>query len=278
VAHIEQAGRDVDPAVASDAPLRSELARLRDEHAAVLRELEQRRAQADVGLMAAGLVHDFNNVLGVITGHASIARSSAGPREQASLDLILQAAHRASELSRTLLRWVRHERPEPEPVDVSAIAGEVIQLLGTSAPSRVLLVRRLATSLPLVLADPIELRRVVLNLVVNAWQAIGDQPGEVRITTGISGAPAHEVWLEVVDDGRGMSPDVSARIFDPLFSTREGGTGLGLSTVHAIVERTGGRIEVWSRPGNGARFLVSLPEYRDAYSPPGPRPGFSARS
>jgi signal transduction histidine kinase len=261
VDRLEKADRDIDP---GDAPLRRELARLRDQHAAVVRELEHRRAQADIGLMAAGMVHDFNNVLTVITGHASIARSSAGPRERPSLDLILQAAHRASELSRTLLRWVRHGHPEPEPVDVSAVVREVLDLLATSAPPRVLVVRRLSADLPMVMADPIELRRVALNLVVNAWQAIGDGPGEVTVATGASGHPVSEVWLEVVDDGRGMNPDISARIFDPFFSTRDGGTGLGLSTVHSIVGRIGGRIEVWSQPGRGARFLVSLPEHAAA--------------
>jgi signal transduction histidine kinase len=260
VTRLERADRDLPP---GDAGLRRELARLREEHAAVVRELEQRRAQADVGLMAAGMVHDFNNVLTVISGHASIARSTAGPRETPSLDLILNAAHRASELSRTLLRWVRHGRPEPEPVDVSALVREVLDLLATSAPPRVLLVRRLTAHLPVVLADPIELRRVVLNLVVNAWQAIGDGPGEVTVATGTSGDGEREVWLEVLDDGRGMDADVSARIFDAFFTTRDGGTGLGLATVHSIVDRIGGRIEVWSQPGRGARFLVSLPEYRD---------------
>jgi len=264
VARIEQADRDVDPAVAADAPLRLELARLREEHATVVRELEQRRAQADIGLMAAGMVHDFNNILTVITGHASIARSTAGPRERESLDLVLQAAHRASELSRTLLRWVRHGRPEPEPVDVSSVVREVLDLLAISAPSRVLTVRHLSAGLPAVLSDAIDLRRVVLNLVVNAWQAVGDGPGEVRVATGASGDQAREVWLEVVDDGRGMNPDVSGRIFEPFFSTRDGGTGLGLATVHSIVERNGGRIEVWSQPGRGARFLVSLPVYLDS--------------
>ncbi len=261
VARIEQADRDADPA---NETLRRELARLRTEHAAVVRELEQRRAQADIGLMAAGMVHDFNNVLSVIAGHASMVRSTASPRDLASLDLILQAAHRASELSRTLLRWVRHERPRPEPVDVSAVAREVVDLLAISAPSRVLMVRRLAADLPLVLADPIELRRVVLNLVVNAWQAIGDGPGQVSVATGISGGDAPEVWLEVLDDGRGMKADVSMRVFEPFFSTRDGGTGLGLATVHSIVHRAGGRVEVWSQPGRGARFRVSLPEHTAA--------------
>jgi signal transduction histidine kinase len=264
VTRLEQADRDVGPDVAADAPLRRELARLREEHATLVRELEQRRAQADIGLMAAGMVHDFNNILTVITGHASIARSSSGPRERQSLDHILQAAHRASELSRTLLRWVRHGRPEPEPVDVSAVAREVLDLLAISAPPRVLTVRHLAADLPAVLSDAIDLRRVVLNLVVNAWQAIGDGPGEVKVATGTSGDRPREVWLEVVDDGRGMNPDVSGRIFDPFFSTREGGTGLGLSTVHSIVARNGGRIEVWSQPGHGARFLVSLPVHLEA--------------
>ncbi len=239
--------------------LHAELAQLEAEHRLVVRELERRRALSDVGLLAAGIVHDFNNLLHAIAGQATLVRTGAGERERAAMDQILEITHRASDLTRHLLQWVRHERTAPEPLDLSVLASEVIDLLAPSAPVRVLLVRRLGAGLPPVLADPVELRRVVLNLVVNAWQAIGTAAGEVVVATGATAGRDGGVWIEVADDGRGMDADTSARVFEPFFSTRPDGTGLGLASVREIVERMHGAIQVWSEPGRGARFRVTLP-------------------
>ena len=256
---LEQAGATVERHGEETQLLQVQLARLRQEHENVLLELERCRSLADVGLLAAGIVHDFNNVLTVIGGYASIARVADGAQRQLSLERIAQATQRAAEMSRTLLRWVRHDRPRPEIVDLNPLVSEVLDLLAPSAPTRVIVSRQLGANLPLVTADPIEIRRIVLNLVTNAWQAVGEGSGEVVVRTALAEGRFREVWIEVADDGRGMSADVSARVFEPFFSTREGGSGLGLSTVQQIVDRLGGRVEVWSEPGKGARFRVSLP-------------------
>jgi signal transduction histidine kinase len=261
VERLEQLGTEVSSRAAEADRLRAEIARLRGEQRAVARELEHRRSLSDLGLVAAGIVHDFNNVLQAVAGHASIVQSGALPEQRESLERILEATRRASELTRSLLAWVRHREVEPAPVDASAVVSDMLDLLASSAPEKVLMVRRLGENLPLVLADPVELRRVVLNLVSNAWQAIGDRDGQVVVTTGASTDRGDGVFLQIEDDGRGMDADTSSRVFEPFFSTRAEGAGLGLATVNELVARMDGTIEVWSEPGRGARFRVVLPAH-----------------
>ena len=261
VERLEQLSGEVSHRTEEADRLHAELARLREEQRAVARELEHRRALADLGLVAAGIVHDFNNVLQAVAGHASIVQARALPEQRESLDRILEATRRASEMTRSLLAWVRHREVEPVPVDLTAVVADMLDLLATSAPDRVLLVRRLGEHLPLVLADPVELRRVVLNLVSNAWQAIGGADGQVVVTTGLDEARQARVYLEISDDGRGMDADTTARVFEPFFSTRAEGAGLGLATVNELVARMDGAVEVWSEPGKGARFRVTLPAH-----------------
>jgi signal transduction histidine kinase len=155
--------------------------------------------------------------------------------------------------------WAKQEKSTPQPFDVSKLADEVLDLISSSAPPKVRLSRSLASSLPAALANAADTRRIVLNLVVNAWQAIGAEPGEVCVTTGLTEEREAHVFVEVSDDGCGMSDETRLRIFDPFFTTRDEGCGLGLPMVARLVEKHGGRLEVWSEPGHGARFRVSLP-------------------
>jgi signal transduction histidine kinase len=255
---LDQLQGELGERVHETARLREELERLKAEHGAVIEELERRRTLSDIGMIAAGVVHDFNNVLHVISGHAGAVRARAGERDAQAMDRVLEATLRASEMTHRLLQWLRHTTPAPEPVDLSALTGEVLDLLGPSAPARALLVRRLEPGLQPVLADPVDLRRVVLNLVVNAWDALGGRPGQVVVATGPATGRRAGTWLEVADDGRGMDEGTCARVFEPFFSTRTDGTGLGLSLVREIVDRLDGEIEVASRPGEGARFRVTF--------------------
>jgi signal transduction histidine kinase len=259
VERLERLDREVAGHAGEAGRLRAELAKLRAEHETARRELERRRGLQDLGILAAGIVHDFNSVLQAIAGHASILKTHGTAEARESAERILDAARRGGELTRTLLAWVRHDHAQPVPVDVGATAAEVLDLLSPSAPRQVRTVRQLAPGLPLVLADPVELRRVVINLVVNSWQAIGDGPGELTVTTSAPEGRRGGVDLEVADDGRGMDRETLERVFEPFFSTRGDGTGLGLSTVDEIVQRMGGTIEVRSEPGRGARFRIGLP-------------------
>jgi signal transduction histidine kinase len=249
----ELAGRD-----AEIDRLRQERERLREENRLLRRELEYAAPRAEVGLMAAGVAHDLNNLLQVVTGVAALARAGRGDTPGA-LDRIEQAGLRAAELSRRLVGWAADEPCPAALASLNAVAEEVLDLLASSAPERVLLRRALAPGLPDVIGDPCQLRRVVLNLVVNAWHAIGADEGEVVVATGADEGRRPGAWLEVRDSGRGMDEATRDRVFEPFFSTREGGSGLGLATVQRIVESLDGRIEVWSEPGAGARFRVTLP-------------------
>lgn len=258
---LEQLQGELADGIAETAQLREELQALRTEHGAVLTELERRRTLSDVGLLAAGIVHDVNNVLNAIAGRAAVVRARAVERDARELDHVIEATHRASEMTQRLLAWVRHDRHAPEPVDLSALAAEVLDLLAPSAPLRVILERRLATGLPMVLADPVDLRRVVLNLVANAWQAIDGGVGRVVVATGVADGRVAGAWIEVADDGCGLDADATTRVFEPFVSDRPGGTGLGLALVRQIVDSLDGSIEVTSRPGAGATFRVTLPAY-----------------
>lgn len=246
-----------------------EIARLREERRcaeAQLRVLEddlcRSRMLADRGLCAAGLAHDFNNLLQAILAHASIAldRLPEGDSTRPALEQILEVAGRASELSRGLSRWDHCAPVAALPAELNPHVEYVLELLAASTPGHVEVRPALAARLPRAAVDPTDLRRIVLNLVMNAWQAIGPRPGTVRVATGTAGDDAGRlVYVEVEDDGPGIADDVRARLFEPFHTTRERGLGLGLANVRLLVERSGGRIEVWSGPGQGARFRASFP-------------------
>ena len=254
--HTELGGR-----AAEIARLRRELTQVEQERDQLAEELARNRSLADIGMMTAGVVHDFNNLLQAIIGYASLTHDELpvdDPR-RATLAQSLAAAGRATELTRRLMDWVRREPGHAEPCDLGTITGEVLDLLAPSSPPRALLLRALSAELPLVLADPTGLRRIVLNLMMNAWQALGDRPGEVLVSSGVLEGRERRVYVEVADDGCGMDEATRLRVFEPFFSKRDQGYGLGLPTVKRLVEQSGGTIEVWSEPGHGARFRVALP-------------------
>ena len=258
--HHEMAGRESElEAVKRDRD------QLEGERRALARELDHLRPLADAGLLAAGVAHDLKNLLQAVAGHADMARAALAPSNEAAPHLrkTILAAEHAAELSRRIVRWAKAERGVAEPLNLSAVVAEVLDLVAPGAPQNVLLRPLLAEGLPLVLADPTDVRRIVLNLVVNAWQAIGERKGEIRISTGRAEGREPGTWLEVGDDGRGMDGETRDRLFEPFYSAH-GGQGLGLATVRTLVERQGGTIEVWSEPARGARFRVTLPAYRSA--------------
>jgi signal transduction histidine kinase len=242
--------------------LRQVVERIDAERLTLESDLERSRTLADRGLAAAGLAHDFNNILQAVVGHASIALGGpqAGHAEREALEQVVAAAKRAAELSRGLSRWEHGEAPKAGSVDVNAVVVSVLDLLSAASPRHVDEQRVLPPDLPPALVDPTDLRRIVLNLVMNAWQALGARQGTVRVSTGASATRNEEmVYVEVEDDGPGIDDEVRARVFEPFYTTREGGGGVGLANVRLLVDRWGGRIEVWSTPGEGARFRASLP-------------------
>ncbi len=258
--------------------------------------MESRLRQAErletVGLLAGGIAHDFNNLLGAILGYASlVAAATAGdPEVRADAEKIQAMARRAGRLTRQLLIFSQRELTQPEPVDLNTIVRDVRELLSVSIGSGIELRLELAGSVPTVLADRGQVEQVLLNLALNARDAM---PGGGILTMGTSlaelgegddalnpdASPGRYVELSVSDTGTGMSAEVAGRILEPFFTTKpEGlGTGLGLSTVHNIVTKAGGSLRVDPGEGTGSGFRLYFPATGgSAAVPSAPRNAVSA--
>ncbi len=232
-----------------------------------------------VGRLAGGIAHDFNNLLTAVRGNAELALKTLSPGDPACrrLEQIEEVVDRGAALVRELLAFGRRETAVPSPVAlgdvVTGVSGMLERLLG----DRVQLGVSCAPGLPAVLGNRSQLEQVIVNLVVNARDAMpagGRVTVEVRATeldeayardhAGV--APGPYVMLSVTDTGTGMTREVQERIFDPFFTTKAatGGTGLGLATVYGIVRNAGGHPRVYSEPGQGTTFKVYLPAHPEA--------------
>jgi signal transduction histidine kinase len=238
-------------------------------------QLRQAQKMEAIGRLAGGIAHDFNNLLTAIRGNAELMshKVKRNPAMAAEVEEILHAADRAASLTRQLLAFSRKQVLQPVALDlneiVSGVARMTRRLIGTEAHLRL----DLGQGLPQVLADPAQIEQVLLNLIVNARDAM-PSGGTINVRTATGRleasspeitragiAPGAFVLLEVTDNGIGMDQATQARIFEPFFTTKEPGrgTGLGLSTVYGIIRQTGGAITVESARGEGARFRVYLP-------------------
>jgi PAS domain S-box-containing protein len=233
-----------------------------------------------LGLISGGVAHDFNNLLATILGNSSLA-SDAISREHPAFRPLCEvqiASRRASELTQQMLAYAGRASISIRPVDVSTTVREIGSLLETTISKKAQLHLDLARELPFVDGDEGQLQQIVMNLVINASEAIGENPGEIRVSTrqlekfdGILPLrrAAHYVALEVRDTGCGMSEETRARIFDPFFTTKTNGRGIGLATVLNIVRNHHGALLVDSQLGQGTTFRVVLP---GGESQPAPRP------
>ncbi|WP_025322171.1 ATP-binding protein [Deferrisoma camini] len=240
-------------------------------------EMETQLAQAQkmeaLGVLAGGVAHDFNNLLMAFLGNLEILR--ARTRGDERLDRVVarmeRAVMRARDLVRRILTFSGRQPRHEGPVDVGMVVREVVGLARSGAPPGVVLREAGAPSHAMVEGDASELNQALMNLVVNAVQAVG-QAGTVEV-----GVECADGWVKiwVQDDGPGIPPDLRARIFDPFFTTKAPGegTGLGLAMVRAIVERHGGEVIVTSSAGSGTRFCITLPRRAGrAESEPGGTP------
>ena len=217
-----------------------------------------------LGVLAAGVAHDFNNLLGAIVARAESAEIDIRPGSSLAedVDQIRVTALRAAEIVSQLMTFARQETAPATDLDLSQLVGEMLDLLKVSIGKATYLRTQLASGLPAVRANPAEIRQVVMNLIINASEALEGKPGFITITTAaatLGEASSCAVRLEIKDTGSGMTADVKARIFDPFFTTRFVGRGLGLAAAQGIVRRHGGSIEVESTPGEGSRFTILLP-------------------
>jgi len=277
IAYYSTIGRDMRPQRAAEAERE-------------LLEIEFRQAQKteSFGLLAGGIAHDFNNLLVAVLGNATLVLddlpegSPLHPRVRA----IQTSAERASELTQQLLTFAGRNPYKPRPLDLSALVGEMTSLLEVSISKRIRLDCHLDGDALRVMGDATQLRQVVMNLITNAAEAVGDATGTITVRVasgelapaelpglllGDERAPGRYSWLEVEDTGGGMDEETLDRIFDPFFTTKFTGRGLGLSAVLGIVSGHGGLLSIRSGLGQGTCFRVLLPA-TEATDAPGPTP------
>ncbi len=227
-------------------------------------------------MLTGGIAHDFNNLLTGMLGNVSLVLEGLSPDDQIYNDLknVETTAVRAAELVRQLLAYAGKGQFVAEALDLSALMKEVGELLGTVVSSKATLKYDLAKGLPAVKADATQLRQVAMNLVTNASDALGDEGGDITISTGVMNADkdylsqtaldddlpsGRYVFVEVSDTGVGMDEELISKIFDPFVTTNFSGRGLGLAAALGIVRGHSGAIRVDSKPGEGATFRALLP-------------------
>jgi PAS domain S-box-containing protein len=252
-----------------------------------LRRSEEAVRQAQklesIGVLAGGIAHDFNTLLAGILLGVTQAKSSLPPDHPALPDLEVaeHCGQKAAELTAQLLAYAGKGKFAITRFDLSALVADMLPLIGASIPKAVQLQLFLAPELPWIEGDASQIRQVVMNLIINGAEAVGNGGGIVRISTGIrdrprgagdrAGAaaqkPGRDVYIEVKDSGSGMDEATKAKIFDPFFTTKFTGRGLGLAAVAGILRGHMGRLDVESIPGEGSTFTVFFP----AVEPPPPR-------
>ncbi len=231
------------------------------------KQMEERLRQAQkmeaIGRLAGGIAHDFNNLLTVIKGYSQLALGSLGPEHPLYRDVqeIYKAGERAAALTQQLLAFSRKQVLEPKVLDLNVVVANIETLLRRLLGAQITLITSLDPKLGRVRADPSQIDQVIMNLIVNARDAM-PQGGTITIRTANAVTPAGAcVMLSVTDTGCGMDQQTQSHLFEPFFTTKDvgQGTGLGLATVYGIIEQSGGHIEVTSRVGQGTTFAVFLP-------------------
>jgi two-component system cell cycle sensor histidine kinase/response regulator CckA len=252
------------------------------EHKRLEDELRQSQKLEAVGQLAGGIAHDFNNLLTVIEGYADMIRADQAPEDphRESVQEILLAAQRAASLTRQLLAFSRRQILQPIRLNLNANVASTQRMLSRLLGENIQIHTELASGLWDVFADPGQMDQILLNLAVNARDAMpsggvltietADVECGASLTLGL--AEGEYVRLSLGDTGEGMDEETQRHIFEPFFTTKEvgRGTGLGLSTVYGIVKQSEGDIQVSSQPGNGSSFSIYLPRAVDV-APPGPK-------
>jgi NO-binding membrane sensor protein with MHYT domain/nitrogen-specific signal transduction histidine kinase/ActR/RegA family two-component response regulator len=257
--------------------------RLRARALLLERQRDAQKLEA-IGQLAGGIAHDFNNLLTAILGHAAFLKQDPGigDASREDIDQIEAAASRAAELTRQLLAFGRRQVLEPRPMLLNEVVSDTMRMLGRVVGENIEVKVLHAPDLALTMADPSQVTQILINLVVNARDAMPDgglltietrnvEVDSVTFGQHLDAPPGSYVMLGVTDNGVGIAPEHQPRIFEPFFTTKGAGrgTGLGLATVYGIVAQSGGSISVYSEPGHGSTFCVYFRQLAEP-APPGP--------
>jgi nitrogen-specific signal transduction histidine kinase/CheY-like chemotaxis protein len=259
----------------------TEYKKVEEEKLNMERQVQQKQKMENLFTLAGGIAHDLNNLLMVVLGHAELALKEISPVSHArrNLEEITIAAHRATDLSLQILAYAGKTSSALERVGLGDLVGEMAEMLETAISKKANLTLNLEKGLPSIQADPGQIRQIVMNLVTNALEAIGDRGGEISVSVGVTRCDVEDlrqterpenlvsglcVSLEVTDTGIGMDAKTHSEIFEPFFPTKFTGRGLGLAAVLGIVRAHGGELKVHSEPGKGTTFKVLFPAGKDA--------------
>jgi len=254
----------------------SQRRRIEEERKLLERQIQHSQKLESLGILAGGIAHDFNNLLMGILGNAGLALMEL-PAEspvRRTLERLETAALRAAELTNQLLAYSGRGKFVVEPVNLNVLIEEMVNLLQAAVPKSVVLRLDLARNIPMIEGDATQLRQVVMNLIMNAAEAIGDRSGVITISSGVTAVDKSYLagtyldedlaqgiysFVEVSDTGCGMDEKTRSRIFDPFFTTKFTGRGLGLAAVLGIVRGHKGTLKVYSEPQRGSTFKILLP-------------------
>lgn len=265
----------------------TERRRHEEERLAFERQIQEAQRHESIGILASGLAHDFNNLLAAINGHAELALLDLPPGSPSreSVEAIVLGVQRATDLTAQMLAYAGKGRFLTQPIQLNDLIHEMVALLRSTLSRHTTVHQRLAADLPLIEADASQIRQVILNLIVNANEALGDQPGQITLETVVEGLdqarleqliggaglpPGQYVRISVSDTGCGMDEATRSRMFEPFFSTKFTGRGLGLAALQGIVRGHRGAIAVSSAPDRGTTVYVYLPASTSAPAPCAP--------
>lgn len=264
------------PAVLGVARNISERKQAEEERLKLEQQLLHAQKLESLGVLAGGIAHDFNNILTAIIGNADLALMRVNPESRAmdNLQRIEKAASRAADLAKQMLAYSGRGKFMVEQLDLNALLEEMLHMLEVSISKKAELRLNLNRPLPTVEADATQIRQIIMNLIINASEAIGERSGVIAVTTGCMQCDAaylKNIWLaeslndgpyvylEISDTGCGMDGETVSKVFDPFFTTKFTGRGLGMAAVLGIVRGHRGAIKVDSQPGNGTTFKILLP-------------------
>lgn len=246
-----------------------------EERIVLQNRLQQSQKMEAVGTLAGGIAHDFNNILGVILGYTELAKNDAPPGSQfeRKLEQVLAATNRAKDLVKRILAFSHQSEIERVPLEIQPLVQEALMMLRSSIPTTINILEDIDPESCIILADPIQIHQIIMNLCTNAYHAMEETGGVLSVNLSpfyvstddqcnrLHLPPGEYILLRVNDTGSGIEPDIINRIFEPYFTTKElgKGTGMGLAIIHGIISEYGGKITVESQLGKGTTFHIYLP-------------------